>query len=62
MKRKKTEENDAFSEVEHRRDNQVASHNYACVNKAIRHVTTREQKAPINMQKQNKLRVSCKRD
>ena len=43
---RKTEESNAFSEVEHRHDNPVASLEYAHVNKSV---AMRERKAPISM-------------
>ena len=39
---KKTEDNDAFSEAEHRHDNTVNTLDYASVNKSVIDVTMRE--------------------
>ena len=45
IRNKKTEDGDAFSEVNHKHDNPVASHNYAHVHKSVIFVTTRSAKS-----------------
>ena len=47
--RRKTENRDAFSKVERRHSNRVASPDYAHVNNSIIYIATHKRNAPINM-------------
>ena len=63
IKNEKTGDSDAFSKVEHRDDNPVASLEYARVNKSIIHVyvAKHEKRSPISMLPSRKTLKSSQR-